>query len=138
MKATVDADIAILNGRQVGKVVNILFNLGVNDVWEGLPDETTWKADVLYILDAFKAVNPDMVAYVMRPWIRGRDAYCGTLADWIDDVVAARPTWVHLGPDERIWLKGADDGATMTYDGIHYSAAGNAECAAQWQTTLGY
>jgi hypothetical protein len=40
--------------------------------------------------------------------------------------------------DERVWLEGGDDGATMTTDGVHYSSAGQTACAAAWQTVLGY
>ena len=33
-------------------------------------------------------------------------------------------------------LEGGDDGATMTSDGIHYSAAGLAEVIAQWSAII--
>jgi len=49
----------------------------------------------------------------------------------------ARPGVAYLGHDERVWLEGGDDGATMTTDGRHYSAAGQAECAAQWRSVIG-
>ena len=113
---------------------HVLFNMGVNSFGAA---EADYKADVLTIADAIHARWPAAVIYMMRPWKRGFDATADTHAGWINDLVASR-TFIELGPDERSWLKGADDGVTMTTDGIHYSAAGQAECADQWQTTLGY
>jgi len=115
----------------------ILINLGIND-GNALPPEATWESNFLSIIDKIHAKAPESQIYLMRPWSRGCTTGCDTLAAWIDAIVAARP-FVHLGPDERVWAKGADDGATMMVaDGIHYSAAGNAECTAQWRAVLGY
>lgn len=60
------------------------------------------------------------------------------MAGWIDAIIADYPGRCYAGHDERIWLEGGDNGATMTYDGTHYSAAGQAECVNQWKTILGY
>lgn len=115
--------------------VIVLYNIGVNDFGSGV--EAQWIADVLTVADAVKARWPDAVFYIMRPWKRGFNTTADTYAGWIDQIVAAR-TFIILGPDERVWLKGSDDGATITTDGIHYSAAGETECAVQWQTVLGF
>lgn len=126
-----------------------LLNWGANDIYYptglgGLPagvanlDETAWKANLTTILDAIHAKWPLATVYVTRPWIRGFDADFDTLAGWIADVVAARATFAAVGDDERVWMKGADNGATMTSDGLHYSAAGNTEKAAQMKALLGY
>lgn len=115
--------------------VIIPFNIGVNDFGSAI--EADWIADVLTVIDACHARWPALNFYLMRPWKRGFNATADTFAGWIDTIVAAR-TFAHLGPDERVWLKSADDGATMTTDGIHYSVAGEAECAVQWQTVLGF
>lgn len=136
-KATVDADIA---ARATEPIRALLVNLGVNDISGGLPSQAQWEADLGYILDAFHTQYPPIQVYVMRPWmgycITNPD--CDTVATWIGNVVTARAGWANLGPDERVWLENGDGGVTMTTDLIHYSAAGNAECAAQWKTVLGY
>lgn len=113
----------------------VLFNLGVNDF--GAATEAGWKADVQYIAAAVHARWPQALFYLMRPWKQGHNATADTYAGWIADIVAGC-SYCRSGPDERSWLKGADDGATNTTDGIHYSAAGQAAAAAQWKTTLGY
>lgn len=115
-----------------------LINIGVNDFSGALPDQTAWQNAMLSLIDRISYRWPDSAIYIMRPWARGFDTRADTMAGWIDNVIAARPTRAALGPDERVWLKGADDGATMTTDGTHYSAAGNAEVVEQWLTTLGY
>ena len=117
--------------------VKVLCNWGVNDI-NFSPVEATWKANYLSIIDGVSAKWPNATMYLTRPWRRGYAAQCDTLAGWIDDIVAARPGVAFVGDDERIWMENGDDGATMTYDGIHYSAAGNAEKAAQMLTVLGY
>jgi len=127
----------------------VLINYGVNDIYYptgygGLPsgianlDQTQWKANLTAMLDAIHAKWPAAAVYVTRPWVRGFDSDCNTLAGWISDVVATRATFAAVGDDERVWLKGADNGATMTSDGLHYSVAGNTEKAAQMKTLLGY
>jgi lysophospholipase L1-like esterase len=120
----------------------ILLNLGVNDLGftapGSLPNQTTWQNNYIAIIDALNAQWPSVPIYLMKPWKQGFDANCDTLAGWIDNVIAARPAAAFAGPDERTWLKSGDNGATRTSDGVHYSAAGHTECAAQWKTTLGY
>jgi lysophospholipase L1-like esterase len=120
-----------------GDVGDVIINLGVNDIKVTMPVEATWKTNFLTVLDEVHARHPYARVYLMRPWKRGYSAQADTMAGWIDDIVASR-SFLHLGPDERVWMEGGDDGATMTTDGLHYSAAGYAECAAQWQTVLGY
>lgn len=115
-----------------------LLNWGANDVGGPLPSEATWQSDYLAILDAIHAAYPFARVYIMRPWRSGFDANAATLKARIDNIVAARSSFAFVGPDEAVWLKGADNGATMTTDGTHYSTAGKAECAAQWKAALGY
>lgn len=112
-----------------------LFNIGVNDF--GNVAEAAWIANVETVADSLRGRWPALLFYIMRPWKRNFDAMADTFAGWIAQIVASR-SFCKLGPDERLWLKGADDGATMTVDGVHYSAAGEAECAAQWLTVLGF
>ncbi len=132
-----DATLAALPDDFVrGDYSAVLLNWGANDVGS-LPAEATWEADYLAIIDKVHAKAPNAKVYLMRPWRRGYDAEAATLHGWIDTIVAAR-AFTYVGPDEAVWMKGADNGAAMTTDGIHYSTAGQAECAAQWKTVLGY
>lgn len=133
--STINSMIAGLSPQQ--PVVNILLNWGANDMG-GLPAEATWEGYYYTILDALHAQWPNAKCYIMRPWKRGFDADAATLHGWIDTIVAARSTFAAVGPDEAVWLKGSDNGATNTTDGQHYSAAGEIACASVWQTTLGY
>lgn len=134
MKALVDADLAATTpSTTVGRIA---FNLGANET-NSMPTQAQWLADTRYVLDAFATKWPGVQVYLMRPWVRGHLSDCNTLAGWIDQVVSSR-AFAHLGPDERIWLEGGDDGATMTADGIHYSAAGHVEAARQWALALGH
>lgn len=137
----IDAMIALHPGR----ADYILINLGVNDVngdtQDVLRDGTgdAWKADMDYVLDALHAAYPDALIYMMRVWKRG-DATVQSKLDFIDDVmlpafVAARP-YCHLGPDERVFLEGGDDGVTYTTDGIHPNEAGYTLTAQQWAAVL--
>jgi lysophospholipase L1-like esterase len=117
---------------------HVFINLGVNDWVSGLPNETTWKANYQTIIDAVHAKFADAKIYIVKPWSRNHNSDAVTVAGWIDDIIAANSGVVFAGHDESGWLKGADDGATMTSDGVHYSTAGNAECISQWETVLGF
>jgi len=129
MKALVDADLAAMT---TGTPTIIMFNLGANDV-VSLPAEATWKANLVYILDAFHAKWSGAKVYVMRPWRRGEAADCNTLATWIAAVIAdGRSAWAFVGPDERVFLEGGDDGVTYTVDGIHPNATGYALTGLKW------
>lgn len=114
----------------------VLCNVGVNDLTGGLPVEATWKTNYEYIIDAILTKWPSVIVYIAKPWRRGYAADCNTLAGWIDDIIADYSGEVLVGHDERTWLEGGDDGATMTYDGIHYSTAGETECYNQWLAIL--
>jgi len=134
IKSSIDSNIALHSQPNCNAC---LINLGVNDQTDVV--EANWKADYQYIIDALLVKWPGTKIYLVKPWSRGRDAFYDTMAGWIDDLIAANPGTCFAGHDARVWLKGADDGATMTSDGIHYSIdAGQAECAAQWLTILGY
>lgn len=130
----IDAELAAITDT----ASKVFLNLGVNDAMAGLPAEAAWKADYLYILDALHTKWPGATVYLTRPWTRGEATDCNTLATWIADCQALRPTFSSLGDDERVWLEGGDDGVTMTTDGVHYSAAGQVEKVVQCKTLLGY
>lgn len=135
MRATLTSDLAAFASEN--PITSALINLGVND--SPLPSQATWESDLGVILDGFRAKWPQIRVYVMKPWSSTRPiADYNSMATWIQNVVSARSGWAFEGPDERVWLEGGDNGATMTIDGVHYSAAGNTECAVQWQAVLGY
>jgi lysophospholipase L1-like esterase len=125
-------------------VREVLLNFGVNDA-ATIPGVLTvdgqalWVSQWVQLFDLIHARFPQARVFAARPWMRdGADSDYDTLAAGIAAAVAERPAFAAVGMDERVWLKGADDGATMTTDGIHYSAAGAAEAAAQWAAVLGY
>lgn len=137
----IDAELAAAPDAEDGWDIRVLLNWGI--AGSILPVEADWKADYLYILDAIHVKWPYAQVYLHRPWSAAainepQKTNQDTIDGWISDVVAARPVFAHLGPDERVWLEYGDGGATMTYDGVHYSLAGHYECAAQWKTVLGY
>lgn len=133
--AAIVATLASMPSQSSAIHLKVLINFGANDVGSML-SEAVWEANYQTILDAAKAKWPSASIYLMRPWRQGFNTECDTLATRIGHLVAAHPTYVFVGPDERIWLKGSDDGATMTSDGIHYTAAGLAEAAVQWAAVL--
>lgn len=131
----------IIDGRLVsGQTVTpryALINFGANDLL-ALPSQAAWTASYLVIIDAVLALWPDAPIYLMRPWRRSDPASCDLMATWLAGIVAARPANVHLGPDERIWFAGADNGVALAMaDGIHYNTpAGQNACAAAWLALL--
>lgn len=132
MKALIDAHLASASGPAPSK---ILINLGANDV-AALPAEAPWNADYGYILDAFHTKYPAALIYVVRPWRRTYDAECDTIAGRIAAIISTRSAWASVGPDERVFLKGSDDGVTMTSDGAHPNERGGAKTAEVWAETL--
>ena len=88
-------------------------------------------------IDILQTKWPAAKIYCVQTWIRGKNGEAATMAGWINTIVAARAN-TFVGHNETVWLEGGDDGATMTSDGVHYSAAGNVEAAVQWKATLGY
>lgn len=118
-------------------VPTALLNLGSNDLAAGTA-ESAYKTSLGAIMDAVVARYPAARVHVTLPWRRGYNAAADSMATWIADVVAARPAFSEVADDERSWMKGADDGATMTSDGVHYSTAGHAEKTSQMLTEMGY
>lgn len=114
----------------------MLIDLGLNDCHTPLPDETQWKLDYQYIIDALKVKYPNAVFFLSKIWGVDRDANAATMAGWVDDLVAANPTYVFSGDDQQVWKKGADNGATMTSDGTHLSDAGEEEKSEQMETLI--
>jgi hypothetical protein len=135
MKALVDADLATMFYPTPDC---ILSNLGSVELVFGLPAQAQWEADYAYILDAFHTKWPNAQVYLARPWRRDVDANANTIAGWIDNVLAARSGWAHLGPDERVVIKASDNGVANTVDGLHLSLAGVTVWVDAWLGVLGY
>ncbi len=112
-----------------GTPTHILVNLGINS-------EASFEADYATVLDLFHAKWPSAKVYLTHVWGRGYDRTAVNAS--IDTVRAARSAWAFDGDDERVWLEGGDDGATMTIDGVHYSTAGQAAKAAAVKAAMGY
>lgn len=129
-QSTVDADLAAKTGTPDFAIVNI----GVNDI-ASLPDEATWKSNYGYVLDAIHTKWAACTILVAYPWEQGQDTNANTMAGWIDTVLSTR-AWAAVGLDERVTIKGDDDGATNTSDGLHYSDAGQAAAAAAWAASM--
>lgn len=138
-QTTVDNLTAALAITAITATPTVLLNLGANDfpaaTFNDVGYDVTWRANTLTILDAVRAKWPAAAVYLMRPWSRGNDTKADTLAGWIDTVVAARPN-TFVGPDERVFYKGNDDGVTNTTDGIHPTTAGQLAITAAWKAVL--
>lgn len=115
----------------------VLLELGVNDMTASTT-EAAYKTALGHMLDTLHAAWPDAQFRVGYPWKQGFDAQSDTMAGWIDNVLASRASYSATGPDERAFLKGADDGSSNTFDGIHPNATGYDLWAAEWKTAMGY
>jgi hypothetical protein len=134
MQANIDADLAAMPAVSAVWLRYVLINIGVND-FSAMPAEATWKASLAYILDAFHTKYASALLSVAIPWSSGNDARSDTMAGWIADVVATRTAFAAIGHDERSWFK--PNVATYSYDGTHYTAAGNAAASTQWLISIG-
>lgn len=133
MKLYMDSNLPLVYGPSPNYV---LINLGVNDVGS-LPLEADWKINYGAIIDSLHAKWPEATIVCMRVWREGEDSNCDTLNQWIDDLVLSRSFSI-AGPDERIFLKGDDNGATYTVDGVHPTLEGYELTSLQWASVIGY
>jgi lysophospholipase L1-like esterase len=133
MKPLIDADLLALSDQMDA----VIWNLGANDIGYGLPDEATWRADALYILDAMHVKWPNVLIYVMTPWYQQYPAGTVTLKGYIANLIPLR-AFLRAGPDETIFIENGDNGATYSADGVHPNTAGYAVWAQLVQTALGY
>jgi lysophospholipase L1-like esterase len=116
----------------------VIINLGVNDSANFIGNEAQWVLDYQYIIDTIHVRYPNARISIARVWKAGADALFDSMNDtYIPQVISGR-SWCFLGPDERIVLKGDDNGATYTVDGIHPNPAGHQALADAWQTSMGY
>ena len=127
---------AVLSTRLQDTFKWTLITIGANDVLS-LPAEAAWNANLAYVLDAIHTWRPNVRVGVSLPWRRGYAAECNTLAGRIATVVTARG-WAFIGPDERVLIEAGNDGATYTYDGVHWTASGESLMASAWLRSMGY
>jgi lysophospholipase L1-like esterase len=112
-----------------------LVNLGANDV-PSMPSESIWFSNMWYIVSAVKTKWPSTQFYFMRPWKRGYDSQCDTMAGWYSTLCASNTSYCFLGPDERVFLKSSDNGTNYTTDGTHPNSAGYLLTAQKWKETI--
>lgn len=140
LKSSIDTFMLEHYVSSIGDKFIFFINIGANDVVHEIV-EATWKTDYNYIIDAILAEYPTGKIYITKAWRRDYGTECDTLAGYIDDIVAAyaisNPDHVYVGDDERVWMEGGDNGATMTTDGIHTSATGEITAAAAKITAAG-
>lgn len=123
MAGEIDADLTARAG--LGMPTHIIINLGANDVTVA-PDKSTWKANILYIVNACHVAYPDAKIYLTKIWRHDGDylANCATLNTGIDELYAGYPAILYPFIDEGNYLPGSDDGVTYTVDKVHPNAAG--------------
>lgn len=120
---------------------HVLILIGSNDIADlhwGLFNETTWKADYQYVIDAIHTKWANAKIYLGKSY-RDGDGYIvklETLAGWIDDLVAANPGVCFAGIDSRTIYTGNE--ATLLVDDVHPNHAGFIAMADAWKTILGY
>ena len=123
-----------------GVVTHVLMNWGVNDMGGSLV-EATWIGQYDQITSYLHTRFPNATLVISYPWRQGFDSQSATMHGWIDTVIAncagVGATCI-AGVDEVVTIKGSDNGATATRDGVHYSAAGFSLYAAAMKAALGY
>lgn len=106
----------------------VLINIGRNG----------WiKSDVAYVVDAIHVKWPNAHVLLCRIWSTISASPTINNVD-IPDLISTRSSWLFLGPDERVFLEGGDNGALETYDGTHYTAFGAQQAAAAWKIAMGF
>ncbi len=122
----------------VSNLDRVMINVGINDIIQAT-SQATYESNLGQILDKIHAAFPSAKVYVERVWGRNRDAACNTMDDvWIPNALSTRASFAFVGGDERVYLKGSDDGASETTDGIHRTALGETLTAYALRAALGY
>lgn len=127
----------------VGMPDYIFYNLGANDTPPGIepaPTQTEWTQWTSTNLDKLHAKWPNAQVYVAVAWTRLYPDLANFRAQWTANILSSngRSNWAFPGPDERTYLPGSDNGATMTEDGVHYSPLGEYRTSQEWRKRIGY
>lgn len=110
-----------------------LINIGANDV-ANLGTEEYCKGKLRTYVEAINAKWATTPIYFMRPWYGAYEAACDTLAGYLSDI-AGEYAYVNLGPDERVFIKGDDNGASTTMlpqPNAHPNGWGRRLAALEW------
>ena len=117
-----------------------LIDIGINE--RNSPNAANFEMNLAYAIDQIHARWPNCRILVMKIWARGYDSFADTYATSVDNVLSTRSAFASSPPglDERIWLKGADNGASETDAiGLHPNVAvGYPLMAAAWRAAMGY
>ncbi len=113
----------------------VLVTVGNNDVWDEA-HHADFVSNYLAVLDAWHTQFPLAQIGCNRPWANGK-AGVDLVHTWIDEIVAARSSFVFYGPDEVTLTVPPDNGVTNFADGIHPNAAGYHLLAQDWQIRMG-
>lgn len=121
----------------------VLCDLGEHDMVGtppgGVPDQTTFQNSYLTLIDAAHAKWPSAQFLLDFPWtVPLNGSMYTTFKGYVQNVIAARSTICAVGVDQGVTIKGGDNGATNTSDGIHFSTAGKTAYASAMQTAMGY
>jgi hypothetical protein len=123
MSLRIDSGISAFTVKGYADYNLFLLNIGANDFVLGT-SEADFKTYVQNAVNDLVGKYANAKILISKPWRRGYGAQADTMAGWIDDLIAANPGVLFFGDDERVWMEGGDDGATMTFDGIHHSDLG--------------
>lgn len=116
----------------------VLVNIGANDATAGT-SEANFKTAYGSILDKCHTKYPAAEIHCMLVWVRDYLSQCNSINTWIAAVIAdGRSSWAFVGPDERVFLEGGDNGVTYTADGVHPNHAGYLLTAQKWQEAMGF
>lgn len=117
-----------------------LIDIGINE--RNSPNAANFEANLAYAIDRIHARWPNCRILVMKIWARGYDSFADTYAASIDTVLSTRSSFASSpsGLDERIWLKGSDNGVTNADAiGLHPNVPiGYPLMAAAWKAAMGY
>ena len=117
----------------------VLMNFGYADMLGATPNQTTFQNNYLAMVDAVVAKWFNAEIYIDYPWGVLADGNYAAVKGYLQNVIGSR-SMCHAGVDQGVTLKGGDNGATYTQDGVHFNsnAAGKTAYAAAMQAAMGY
>lgn len=147
LNATFDPSVSVLGANGAAYLADgssalayptyVLVDLGEHDMVAGTVNQTNFQNSYLALIDAIVAKWFDAEIYLDFPWAVPCDAQYAAVKGYVQNVIAAR-SMCHAGVDQGVVLKGGDNGATNTSDGIHMNAAGLTAYAAAMKTAMGF
>jgi lysophospholipase L1-like esterase len=104
----------------LGYFERIGIQLGEHDMVGSTTSSIGTNATLL--VDAINAKFPSAKLYIDFPWALPADANYASAKSQLQAVIAARSSFCFAGVDQGVVLKGGDNGASETSDGIHFSS----------------